>query len=65
MGSEAAIPNDRMMTLREVARVLTISEPQAYKLAKEGGLPFPGVRVGDRWRFSPTLVARYLHGLEA
>lgn len=54
-----------MMTLREVARVLTISEPQAYKLAATGDLPFPGVKVGDRWRFSPTLVARYLHGDQA
>ncbi len=39
---------------KEVAELLSISERQAVRLAKEGGLP--AVRVGLQWRFNRDKV---------
>ena len=53
---------DRMLTLREVAALLTISETHARNLIGKGEFPIPHAKLGDRYRFSPTLVRRYIDG---
>ena len=40
---------DEILTLREVAEYLKLTEKTAYRLAAEGKLP--GFKVGGSWRF--------------
>nr|WP_208624120.1 helix-turn-helix domain-containing protein [Prosthecochloris sp. ZM] len=40
---------DEIMTIREVAKFLKLTEKTAYRLASEGRLP--GFKVGGSWRF--------------
>ena len=41
--------NDDIMTLKEVAEYLRLTEKTAYRLAAEGKLP--GFKAGVAWRF--------------
>lgn len=41
--------NNDIMTLKEVAEYLRLTEKTAYRLAAEGKLP--GFKVGGAWRF--------------
>ncbi len=40
---------DKILTLKEVAEYLKLTEKTAYRLAAEGKLP--GFKVGGSWRF--------------
>ncbi|HRP44785.1 MAG TPA: helix-turn-helix domain-containing protein [Ginsengibacter sp.] len=42
--------NDDIMTIREVAQFLRLTEKTAYRYALEGTIP--GFKVGGAWRFS-------------
>ncbi|MFC3122682.1 methylation-associated defense system helix-turn-helix domain-containing protein MAD1 [Agaribacter flavus] len=44
--------SDEILTLREVADYLKLTEKTAYRLAAEGKLP--GFKVGGSWRFKRT-----------
>jgi|TARA_R110000796_G_scaffold102044_14_gene210928 excisionase family DNA binding protein len=40
---------DQILTLKEVAEYLKLTEKTAYRLASEGKLP--GFKIGGSWRF--------------
>lgn len=40
---------DEILTLKELAEYLKLTEKTAYRLAAEG--KFPGFKVGGSWRF--------------
>lgn len=40
---------DEILTIRDVAKFLKLTEKTAYRLASEGKLP--GFKVGGSWRF--------------
>jgi excisionase family DNA binding protein len=44
--------NEEIMTLKEVAAYLKLTEKTAYRLAAEGKLP--GFKVGGSWRFKKS-----------
>ncbi len=44
--------SDEILTLKEVAEYLKLTEKTAYRLAAEGKLP--GFKVGGSWRFKRT-----------
>jgi excisionase family DNA binding protein len=41
--------SDEILTLKELAKYLKLTEKTAYRLASEGKLP--GFKVGGSWRF--------------
>jgi excisionase family DNA binding protein len=41
--------SDEILTLKELAKYLKLTEKTAYRLAAEGKLP--GFKVGGSWRF--------------
>jgi excisionase family DNA binding protein len=43
-----------IMTVRDVANYLRLSEAKVYRLAKEGGVP--AFRLGKSWRFRRDLL---------
>jgi excisionase family DNA binding protein len=47
-----------ILTVREVADYLRMSEAKVYKLAKERHLP--AVRIGKSWRFRKDLLDEWL-----
>jgi excisionase family DNA binding protein len=47
-----------LYTLREVARLLHVSESKAWLLSRAGTLP--GIRVGRQWRFRRSAIEAYL-----
>lgn len=48
----SAFMSDEILTLKEVAEYLKLTEKTAYRLAAEGKLP--GFKVGGSWRFKRT-----------
>jgi excisionase family DNA binding protein len=47
-----------ILTVREVAEYLRMSEAKVYRLANERHLP--AVRIGKSWRFRKDLLDRWL-----
>ena len=47
-----------IMTVREVAEYLRLSEAKVYRLVNEGQLPV--VRLGKTWRFRKDLLDEWL-----
>ena len=47
-----------ILTVREVAEYLRLSEAKVYRLANEGQLPV--VRLGKTWRFRKDLLDEWL-----
>jgi excisionase family DNA binding protein len=47
-----------IMTVREVAEYLRMSEAKVYRLANERGLP--AIRIGKSWRFRKDLLDEWL-----
>jgi excisionase family DNA binding protein len=47
-----------ILTVREVAEYLRISEAKVYRLVKERSLPV--VRIGKAWRFRKDLLDEWL-----
>jgi len=46
----------KLLTAKELADFLKLSEPTIYKLAAKGELP--GFRIGDSWRFEMEEILR-------
>lgn len=51
---------DKIVSAKEVAEFLNITEGTVYRLAKEGKLP-GAVRVGNQWRFDLTQIEELFH----
>ncbi len=51
---------DEVLTIREAAAFLKLSDQHVRRLAEAGELP--GRKLGDRWRFSRPALLRYLEG---
>jgi len=49
---------DEVMTVRDVARYLRISETKVYRMAQEGGLPC--MKIGRAWRFQRELLEQWM-----
>ena len=47
-----------IMTIREVAAYLKLTEKTAYRLAAEGGIP--GFKVGGSWRFRKSDIDQWI-----
>ncbi len=52
--------NTDILTVREVAAYLKITEKTAYRLASEGKIP--GFKVGGAWRFKAQEIAAWIDG---
>ena len=52
------IADSTIMTVKDVAKYLRMSEAKVYKLVKEGVLPV--VRIGKTWRFRKDLLNAWL-----
>lgn len=52
------MPNDEIMTVREMAEYLKIAEKTAYRFVSEGKLP--AFKVGGAWRFRKAEVDRWI-----
>ena len=50
--------NTDIMTIREVADYLKITEKTAYRLASAGEIP--GFKVGGSWRFRRTEINQWI-----
>lgn len=55
---QKAAPDSVIMTVKDVAEYLRMSEAKVYKLTKEGVLP--AVRIGKTWRFRKDLLDAWL-----
>jgi len=56
--NQKMVSDSEIMTVRDVAEYLRMSEAKVYKLAKEGALPV--VRIGKTWRFRKDLLDDWL-----
>ncbi len=52
------MPNDDIMTTKELADYLRIAEKTAYRFASEGKVP--GFKVGSAWRFRKGEIDRWI-----
>jgi len=50
--------NTDIMTIREVAAYLKLTEKTAYRLAAEGKIP--GFKVGGSWRFKRSDIEQWI-----
>ena len=50
--------NDQVLTIREVAQYLRLSEAKIYELARNGTIP--AVRSGKSWRFQKELLMEWV-----
>jgi excisionase family DNA binding protein len=60
MPNETRNPNETfiILTVREVAEYLRLSQAKVYRLAKQGNLPV--FRIGRAWRFRKDLLDEWL-----
>lgn len=56
--NQVAIASTAIMTVKDVAEYLRMSEAKVYRLVKEGVLPV--VRIGKTWRFRKDLLDEWL-----
>lgn len=47
-----------VMTIKEVAQYLRISEAKVYELARAGAIP--ALRIGKSWRFQKDLLKQWV-----
>jgi excisionase family DNA binding protein len=52
------VMKEEILTLKEVAEYLKLTEKTAYRLAAEGKLP--GFKVGGSWRFKREDVLKWI-----
>lgn len=52
------MPNDDIMTVKELADYLKIAEKTAYRFASEGKVP--GFKVGSAWRFKKAEIDAWI-----
>ena len=53
---------DDIMTIREVAQFLRLTEKTAYRYALEGVIP--GFKVGGAWRFRKSVLEQWIEKQE-
>lgn len=58
MGEVVAPPNDPLLTVREVATIMRVSNMTVYRLIRDGSLP--ATRVGKNFRIRNADVGSYL-----
>jgi len=54
---------EALLTLRDVAHLLNVSERTVFRLMEQGeitGIQIGGEGKGRRWRFEPTAIDAYL-----
>jgi len=51
--------NTDIMTIKEVAAYLKLTEKTAYRLAAEGKIP--GFKVGGSWRFKQSDIEKWIN----
>jgi len=56
--NQKMVSESEIMTVKDVAEYLRMSEAKVYKLAKEAALPV--VRIGKTWRFRKDLLDDWL-----
>lgn len=56
------MPNNDIMTVKELADYLKIAEKTAYRFASEAKVP--GFKVGSAWRFRKSEIDRWISGQE-
>lgn len=54
--------NNDVMTIKELAVYLKITEKTAYRLSAEGAIP--GFKVGGAWRFRKSEIDKWIIGQE-
>lgn len=52
------MPNDDIMTVKELAEYLKIAEKTAYRFVSEGKVP--GFKVGSAWRFKKAEIDAWI-----
>jgi excisionase family DNA binding protein len=52
--------NTDIMTIKEVAVYLKLTEKTAYRLTAQGKIP--GFKVGGSWRFKMTDIEKWIEG---
>lgn len=52
------MPNEDILTVKELAEYLKIAEKTAYRFASEGKVP--GFKVGSAWRFRRSEIDRWI-----
>ena len=52
------MPNDDIITVKELADYLKIAEKTAYRFASEGKVP--GFKVGSAWRFKKEEIDAWI-----
>lgn len=52
------MPDDDIMTVKELALYLKIAEKTAYRFASEGKVP--GFKVGSAWRFKKSQIDEWI-----
>ena len=57
---EAAM--EKLITAKELAQFLKLSESTIYKLASNGELP--GLKIGDSWRFDQQDIERMIRSVK-
>lgn len=57
MGEVIVPPDDPLLTVREVAALMRVSNMTVYRLIRDGSLP--ATRVGKNFRIRNTDVGRY------
>lgn len=55
---QKVVANPAIMTVKDVAEYLRMSEAKVYRLVKEGVLPV--ARIGKTWRFRQDLLDEWL-----
>ena len=50
--------NGEIMTIKEVARYLKMTEKTIYSLAQRGKIP--AVKIGGAWRFKKSLIDKWI-----
>jgi excisionase family DNA binding protein len=56
--TQVVVVKPAIMTVKDVAEYLRMSEAKVYRLVKEGVLPV--VRIGKTWRFRKDLLDQWL-----
>jgi len=53
---------EKLITAKELARLLKLSESTIYKLAGQGEIP--GLKIGDSWRFDEQDIERMIRSVK-
>jgi len=53
---------EKLITAKELAQFLKLSESTIYKLASNGEIP--GLKIGDSWRFDQEDIARMIRNVK-